>query len=303
MLVVPDSYAIRVTKTVLETILQPVNKLSKAPCYADSCEHIIGIPYVENGNERQVMDVYYARENRKNAVLIEIHGGFYVAGKRQNHRPFASVFLKEGYDVVLVEYRLVDGKTLDVSDELQDCAAAVDYVTTHAEELGLNKDCMFITGSSAGSHLALYIAEGSEDKTLPIHPEFFRTRGVMLNCPAYDFATFADPEYFYPSAMAWFLGPRYTDQEWMVSMSPRTYIRSYTGPLFVSTSEKDFLQLQSFLIAVDCATLPRQMSFVFIETKDKKVGHVHNVSHPEYPESKEVNDAMLEFMRENANNQ
>ncbi len=60
-------------------------------------------------------------------------------GKRENNRGFASVFLREGYDVVLLEYRVNNGIT-DVSDELADCAAALDYLTAHFQELNLNKD-------------------------------------------------------------------------------------------------------------------------------------------------------------------
>ena len=294
------SYAmVKLTKTVLQSFVLPVNKLHKINCYADSCDHLIGIPYVENGNERQVLDIYYARENRKNAVLIEIHGGFYVAGKRQNHRPFASVFLEAGYDVVLVEYRLVGGDTIDVSDQLRDCAAAVDFIATHADKLGLNKHCMFLTGSSAGGHLALYTAEGSQDKSMPIHSEHFHTKGVLINCPAYDFASFNATGYFYPSAMKWFLGPRYMDQEWMNSMSPRTFLSSYKGPLFVSSSREDFLLGQTELIVADCDSLHRKIDYVYIDSKRKKAGHVHNVSNPSLKESKEVNNAMLLFMEKN----
>ena len=287
---------VRVTKTVLESFVKPVNALKKVKCYADSCDRIIGLPYVENGNERQVVDIYYAREDRKNSVLIEIHGGFYVAGYRQNHRPFVSFFLKEGYDVVQIEYRLVSGDAKDVEDQLRDCAAAVDFIATHADSLGLNKHCMFITGSSAGGHLALYTAEGAQDRTMPVHSEHFNPKGVLINCPAYNFAQFNATGLFYPSAMDWFLGPRYMDQEWMNSMSPRTYLSSYTGPLFVSTSREDFLKDQAELLVIDCDSLHQQVDFLYIDSKRKKAGHVHNVSRPSLAESKEVNNAMLRFM-------
>lgn len=285
-----------VTKTMLEMGLAPVNKLQKVKCYADSCEHIIGIPYLDDGNERHVVDVYYAKEKRKNAVVIEVHGGFYVAGLRQNHRPYASVFLKEGYDVVLVEYRLVDGDSIDVSDQLYDVSAAVDYVTLHAQELGLNADKMFIVGTSAGGHLALYVAEGSANDSLPIRPKYFKPRGVILNCPSYDFASYNATGLFWPKAMEWFLGPRYMDEEWMTSMSPRTRFGAYRGPLFVSSSRQDFLRSQALLILDDCGMNARPLEFVFIDSKRKEAGHVHNVSKPGLKESKEVNRRMIAFL-------
>lgn len=292
------SSCLRVNKTALKMIVSASIKLNTEACYADSCKKSIGVPYVDGGAPGQVLDIYYADTAvRRDVVLIDIHGGFYVGGDRRNNRPFASVFLKEGFDVVLVEYRLNDG-VLDVSDELSDCAAALDYLTIQADELGLNRERMFLTGDSAGGHLALYLAEGSEDKTLPVHPEHFVPRGALLNCPAYDYASFADADGFTDSALAWFIGPRYKDAEWMASMSPRTFLGSYSGPLFVSTCTKDFIRMQSLMLKEDCDAKGRPVEFVDISSKDSAVGHVHNVIKPDIPESRTVNARMMEFMNE-----
>ena len=300
---------IKVTKTMLKMMVSAFSTPSSELFYADSCQNMVALPYVENGDSAQVLDIYYADKSlRKDAVLIDIHGGFYVAGDRRNNRAFASFFLKEGYDVVLLEYRLNDGKR-DVSDELADCAAGLDYLAVHADELGLNKDRMFLTGDSAGGHLALYMAEGTRNWTLPVRPKEFKTAGVLLNCPAYDFATFAESKSFTKSALEWFIGPRYQDKEWMKSMSPRTHIGSYFGPLLVSTCTNDFIRSQSLILKADCdslgnwGALPADPSsrkapfeFVDIASEDKKVSHVHNVTNLGLPESREVNARMVAFM-------
>ena len=155
---------------------------------------------------------------------------------------------------------------------------------------------MFLTGDSAGGHLALYMAEGSEDRTLPIHPSFFVTRGALLNCPAYDYASFSNPEGFTASALAWFIGPRYQDQDWLVSVSPRTFLSRYTGPLFLSTCTRDFIRSQSLTLRADCDALGRPVEFVDIASNDRAVGHVHNVISPNLPESRQVNERMIAFM-------
>ncbi|MCR5709471.1 MAG: alpha/beta hydrolase [Bacteroidales bacterium] len=287
---------IRITKPMLKMMVSSASKASTELYYADSCEKIIGVAYVDGGLPEQVFDIYYADAGvRKNAVLIDIHGGFYVAGRRDNNRDFASVFLREGYDVVLLEYRLNDG-VRDVSDELSDCASGLDYLATHSRELGLDSGRMFLTGDSAGGHLALYMAEGAWDASLPIRPGVFVPRGVLLNCPAYDFATFGSQNAFSEEALAWFIGPRYGDLEWMTSMSPRTFIGSYGGPLFVSTCTNDFIRSQSLLIKADCDSLARPLEFVDIASKSRKVGHVHNVTKTDLPESRDVNARMVAFM-------
>lgn len=289
----------KVTRPMLRMALSGTNKVSTEPAYADSLEKKLSVPYVDNGTGEQVLDIYYAAPGvRKDAVLIDIHGGFYVAGKRENNRDFASVFLREGYDVVLLEYRVNNGIT-DVSDELADCAAALDYLAIHSKDLNLNRERMFLTGDSAGGHLALYMAEASEDTSLPIRPKSFKSRGVMLNCPAYDFASFAEESGFSKSALAWFIGPRYKDRQYLKTLSPRTFIGSYSGPLLVSTCTHDFIRSQALLIKSDCDSLGRKIEFIDVESQDRRVGHVHNVTNLDLPESKDVNSRMIGFMNQN----
>ena len=78
---------ITITKPLLKMMVSTFSKENKEVCFADSCVNRIGVPYVENGTPAQVVDIYYAPEDmRRNAVLIDIHGGFYVGGNRKNNR-------------------------------------------------------------------------------------------------------------------------------------------------------------------------------------------------------------------------
>ena len=290
--------ACKLSTPVMKLLIKANYKNQPVTTVQDDYANRIGVPYVDNGEPEQIMDIFYANaENRKDAVIIDIHGGFYIAGKHESNRVLAEVFLKEGFDVVLVEYRLND-RVRDVSDELRDCAAALDYLAVHAEELGLNKDRLFLTGDSAGGHLALYMAEGAENPAMPVRPEVFKPRGVLVNCPAYDFGMYGEADGYTEDFKAWFIGPRYKDKEYLESLSPRTYIGSYTGPLFLSTCTNDFIRAESLKLKTDCDALGREIVFVDIASEDKKVGHVHNVTDPNLPESREVNAAMVAFMND-----
>ena len=46
----------------------------------------------------------------------------------------------------------------------------------------------------------------------------------------------------------------------------------------------------------DCDSLGRKIEFIDIDSKDRRVGHVHNVTSLDLPESREVNSRMLGFM-------
>ena len=131
---------------------------------------------------------------------------------------------------------------------------------------------------------------------MPIRPKVFTSRGVLINCPAYDFATFSEAGSFSKSALEWFIGPRDKDKSWMASMSPRTYIGGFHGPLLVSTCTHDFIRGQALQIKADCDSLGRPVEFIDIASADREVGHVHNVIAPGLPESQEVNARMIAFM-------
>ena len=290
---------IKLTTPVMKLILKASIKQPSETSLADRFDKKLGIPYVEGGDPAQVLDIYYADStNRMDIVLVDIHGGFYVAGQKEGNRDYASVFLGEGFDVVLVEYRLNDG-VRDVSDELADCAAALDYLTVHAEELGLNKDRMFLTGDSAGGHLALYMAEGAADSSVPIRPKEFSAAGVLLSCPAYDFGSFGDAKDYADDFKEWFIGPRFKDRPYLETLSPKTFIGSLEAPLFLSTCTRDFIRSQSLALKADCDSLGKAITFLDIASRDRKVGHIHNVTNIDLPESREVNGAMMAFMKAN----
>ena len=131
----------KVTRPMLQMLVSGTNKVSTEPAYADSLEKQLSVPYVENGTSEQVMDIYYAApEVRKDAVLIDIHGGFYVAGKRENNRRFASVFLREGYDLQI-------GKILysftDFEQRFQSKTGRIRRIGMGAQEHGSVRDFPF----------------------------------------------------------------------------------------------------------------------------------------------------------------
>ena len=293
-----SSSGMKLSKPVMKLMIWASQRGIPNDSPANAYRKLTDVPYVENGDPAQVLDIYYADSlNRRDEVLIDIHGGFYVAGKRQDNRNFAAAFLEEGYDVVLLEYRLNDGKR-DVSDELSDCAAALDFLWARAEELSLDRGRMFLTGDSAGGHLALYLAEGSQDTSMPLRPSLFTPSGVLLNCPAYNYASFSHAEGLTEGFKEWFLGPRYKDAEWMESMSPKTFVASYTGPVFISTCTNDFIRSESLSLKADREAQGLSVEFLDIESDDKEVGHVHNVANPALPASKTVNAAMISFMQQ-----
>ena len=145
--------------------------------------------------------------------------------------------------------------------------------------------------------MALYMAKGVADSSVPIRPKEFSAAGVLINCPAYDFGAFGSAEAYSDGFKKWFVGPRFKDRAYLETLSPRTFIGSLEAPLFLSTCTNDFIRSQSLLIKEDCDALGKAITFVDITSDDKKVGHIHNVTSLDLPESREVNEAMVTFLK------
>ena len=263
-------------------------------------EETKNIPYIEDDdNPQHSFDVYLANDNRNNICIIDIHGGAYIFGEHKDNWPFCYDFVKKGFDAVNVDYRPNDG-TRSVKDSITDIIKCLNYVFDHRKELGLSKDKFVITGDSAGGHFALLIAElfGDEKYAAKLGYKMPNMDVVacLVNCPVYDFANLKEENFTEAGALRMF-GPKHKNKNYFTDICPKTHAKSLHMPLFVSTCTQDFIRKQSLMLIADMKKR-EDIKFVYLDIKSKKndVGHVHNVLLPNLEESKQVNDAMREFV-------
>lgn len=84
-------------------------------------------------------------------------GGWYVEerlGMLNYAKVSVGTLLDEGFAVVAADYR-VTPEGVFVADIIEDCLDALRYCAHHADEWGVDRDKFFISGHSAGAHLAL----------------------------------------------------------------------------------------------------------------------------------------------------
>ena len=261
-------------------------------------EEKIDIPYIDDGNYHHKFDVVYGKEPSKHCCIIDIHGGSYIFGEHQDQYIFGDFFLKQGYDFVAVDYVPNDGtrKTKDIFDDLHVC---FNYIFSHWKELGLEGDDLVITGDSAGGHMALTMAELLLSKEYAAElgysfPEI-KLIACLANCPVYDFVNIG-VDNLAKSGMKRMFGPTYVDKKSFELLCPRTHIDLLTCPTFVSTCRNDFIRQQSVLLNEDMKNRNQMFEFFDVNSKDKKVGHVHNVLSPFDEEGTRVNQAMVDFI-------
>lgn len=91
-------------------------------------------------------------------VLLHIHGGGWVlGGPRAYERVVRAYAEASGCLVVDVDYRRAPEHRHPAA--LDDCLAAMDWIARQADGLGADGGRIFITGDSAGGHLAALVAQ------------------------------------------------------------------------------------------------------------------------------------------------
>jgi acetyl esterase/lipase len=113
------------------------------------------IPYVPNGHERQVLDVYAPAHARGLPVVFWIHGGGWQAGDKSDVKLKPEWFMGKGFLFVSTNYRLLPG--VDMGALIRDVAKAFGWMHSHIAEYGGDPKRVLVGGHSAGAQLAALI--------------------------------------------------------------------------------------------------------------------------------------------------
>lgn len=104
------------------------------------------------------MDIYPAAGGGTTAgpAVIMIHGGAWVAGRKEDMTPLAKAFAEKGLTVANVQYRL-GNQTTKWPAMLDDVQTAVRFLRANAAKYNIDPKRIGSTGASAGGHLAMFL--------------------------------------------------------------------------------------------------------------------------------------------------
>ena len=124
----------------------------KKPMLPDGVTVKRDIAYLENGHERQKLDIYLPKEkgDKPLPLVVWIHGGGWAKGSKDGIGNCAWA-VGEGYALASVGYRLTDAAIFPA--QLEDCKAGIQWLKDHADDYGYDPDKIVVWGSSAGGHL------------------------------------------------------------------------------------------------------------------------------------------------------
>lgn len=216
--------------------------------------------YTTQGNWNGRMDIYRPRfEKLSCPLLIFIHGGGWVHGRKEDETAFADFFTR-GYIVANIEYRLANVAPAPAA--IQDVRSAMAYLALHKDSLGIDTRNVIIMGSSAGAHLALMGGLLGENRIFDLDKQAPRLP-VKAIIDKYGPADVLHYEALFKAnkvSSAW-MGNRGTDTAFINSISPMSYIKRNIPPILIIHGDND-------------KTVPITQSHALVEAILKQKGKV-----------------------------
>ena len=147
----------------------------------------------------------YAPSHDRLPVLLFLHGGGFTIGGLETHDSLCrQLALHGGVAVLALDYRLAPEHRFPAA--VDDSWAAMHWLATHAETLGLDERRLAVGGDSAGGTLAAVCALHARDSDLPLALQLLITPGTAAFAETPSHETFANGYLLDAASIAWFFG-------------------------------------------------------------------------------------------------
>ena len=258
-------------------------------------ERFDDIVYGEN-EEWNVLDVYRpkAEMSRNLPVIVSVHGGGWVYGDKERYQYYCMSLAQRGFAVVNFTYRLAPEYKFPAP--LEDTNAVMEWIYENAPDYGLDIEHIYMLGDSAGANiLALYTAictNSSYAANFNFHvPGGFVPKAIALNCGSY----VQTDNMMTKALMADYLPKKGTEEELKLN-NPLYYITEKYPPVYVMTSNGDFLKEQAPLMVevLKEKGIPHVMKCYGDEKTE--LSHVFHCN-IKLPEANVCNDEECEFFK------
>ncbi len=122
----------------------------------------LDVPYGESALEK--LDIFPSADPDA-PVQVFIHGGYWRALDKADHSFAAEALVEAGATVVMPNYDLCPA--VDLDRIVEQVRAAVAWTHRHARDFGGDPDRLFVSGHSAGAHLAVMALSDDRQQDLP----------------------------------------------------------------------------------------------------------------------------------------
>jgi acetyl esterase/lipase len=214
--------------------------LKRAIHTANTYRTAANLTYLKVGNVESKLDVYQSRAaTTPNPTLIWIHGGNWVGGSKEASTLSLLPFIDMGWNVVNVEYRLLNVAPAPAA--VEDCRCALRWIYQHAKEYNIDTNRLVVSGNSAGGHLALMVgmvpATAGFDAQCP-GPDDLKVAAVINWYGFPSLTDLLDGANARPAVNAW-IGNGSNRADLAKRLSPLTYVRAGGPPVLSVHGDAD----------------------------------------------------------------
>ena len=197
-----------------------------------------------------------------------------------------------------LNYRLAfeDAK---VPDQIQDIINALNWIESNLDTYPVDKKRIYLIGESAGAYLATMAVLISNSQRLQ---NIFNIGKSNLRISAMaiisGFMEWTRSEIKYWGMRSMMLEKGYKKHEYYQNLILENISEiNSLPPLFVTTNEDDELDFMTLYFINILRKNDMNYKFYYLEkNKQRRLGHMFNILHPEWEESINLHNAMLEFL-------
>jgi acetyl esterase/lipase len=123
----------------------------------------------DRDEKKHKLDLYVPAGKGPFPVLCWVHGGGWTIGDKSQYKHVGEAFAKRGILTAIVSYRLSPG--IAHPEHVRDVARSLAWLKKHAKDEGGDPEALFVSGQSAGGHLAALVA---------LDPTYLKEQGLTL---------------------------------------------------------------------------------------------------------------------------
>lgn len=195
---------------------------------------------------------YPGKKDDKLPVIMFIHGGGWIGGSAKKINSFTKLLASNGFVVANIEYSLAPEYQYPVST-IQ-LVEALNYIYENSDKYKINKDKIFIGGTSAGAHLSSQLGclisndKYQEKLGVGVRVPSSSIKGLLLINGVYNFETVGDCHFPGMKGFIWsYVGDKdYLDYDRIEELSTIKYVNKDFPSVFITAGDKDPLRTQSY---------------------------------------------------------
>ena len=267
------------------------------PFPIDKVECISNVSYLNDNLDIHKMDIYYPKGNKeKLPVIINIHGGGFLLGKKEVNKLFCTDLALKGFVVFCVEYPLIPD--CYIFDVFNDLVEAINNINEVAINYNGDRNNLFLVGDSAGAYLAYYLSAFKNNekiiKSFNVNEIIPSIKAIGLISGMFYTTKLDQIGMFLPKFI---YGKKYKKSCFYPYINPENeeLIKS-VSKAFIVTGKGDFLRHYSRKLVKSFDKY--QIKYEFLDlVGEKSLPHAYVAMLPELKESQIAINKMIEFFK------